>query len=181
MVVIGTSAGGIRALEELVMQLKAEMDAAFFVVLHLSRKGVSDVLFQRLQQHCELPCKVAVNDEPIKKGTVYLAPPDNHLLIDKGKVLLDFHGFDLSQNDWRSISQCILNFSDGICKLHHLTDRVFAGVCKDFRLIGYVLCMLTFASKIAIHCHFHAFHFDITFCGFTVNIIAVTGRQCQEQ
>ena len=54
-VVIGTSAGGIRALEELVMQLKPEMDAAFFVVLHLSRKGVGDVLFQMLQRHCTLP------------------------------------------------------------------------------------------------------------------------------
>jgi two-component system, chemotaxis family, protein-glutamate methylesterase/glutaminase len=98
MVVIGTSAGGIRALEELVMQLKPEMDAAFFMVLHLSRKGVGDVLFQRLQQHCELPCKVAVNDEPIKKGTVYIAPPDHHLLIDKGKVLL---GKGAPENRWR--------------------------------------------------------------------------------
>src|SRR5690349_21424715 len=86
-VVIGTSAGGIRALEELVMQLKPEMDAAFFVVLHLSRKGVGDVLFQRLRQYSSLPCKVAVNDELIKKGTVYLAPPDNHLLVDKGKII----------------------------------------------------------------------------------------------
>ncbi len=58
LVVIGTSAGGIRALEELLMQLKPEMDAAFFIVLHLSRKGVGDVLFQRLQQHSVLPCPV---------------------------------------------------------------------------------------------------------------------------
>jgi two-component system, chemotaxis family, protein-glutamate methylesterase/glutaminase len=97
-VVIGTSAGGIRALEELVMQLKPEMDAAFFAVLHLSRKGVGDVLFQRLQQHSVLPCKVAVNDEPIKKGNIYLAPPDHHLLIDKGKVLL---GKGAPENRWR--------------------------------------------------------------------------------
>jgi len=97
-VVIGTSAGGIRALEELVMQLKPEMDAAFFVVLHLSRKGVGDVLFQRLQQHSVLSCKVAVHDEPIKKGTIYLAPPDHHLLIDKGKVLL---GKGAPENRWR--------------------------------------------------------------------------------
>ena len=97
-VVIGTSAGGIRALEELVMQLKPEMDAAFFVVLHLSRKGVGDVLFQRLQQHSVLPCKVAVHEEPIKKGTIYLAPPDHHLLIDKGKVLL---GKGAPENRWR--------------------------------------------------------------------------------
>src|SRR3569832_2292473 len=83
-VVIGTSAGGIRALEELVMQLTPEMDAAFFVVLHLSRKGVGDVLFQRLQRHSTLPCRVASDGEPIRKGVVYIAPPDNHMVLDKG-------------------------------------------------------------------------------------------------
>jgi two-component system, chemotaxis family, protein-glutamate methylesterase/glutaminase len=97
-VVIGTSAGGIRALEEIMMQLTAEMDAAFFVVLHLSRKGVGDVLFQRLQHRCNINCKIATNDEPIKKGTVYLAPPDNHLILDKGKVLL---GKGAPENRWR--------------------------------------------------------------------------------
>jgi two-component system, chemotaxis family, protein-glutamate methylesterase/glutaminase len=97
-VVIGTSAGGIRALEEIMMQLTPEMDAAFFVVLHLSRKGVGDVLFQRLQHRCNINCKIATNDEPIKKGTVYLAPPDNHLILDKGKVLL---GKGAPENRWR--------------------------------------------------------------------------------
>jgi two-component system, chemotaxis family, protein-glutamate methylesterase/glutaminase len=97
-VVIGTSAGGIRALEELVMQLEPEMNAAFFVVLHLSRKGVGDVLFQRLQQHCNLSCKVATNGQPIKRGIVYLAPPDNHLLLDKGKVII---GKGAPENRWR--------------------------------------------------------------------------------
>src|SRR5688572_15577143 len=97
-VVIGTSAGGIRALEELVMQLTAEMDAAFFVVLHLSRKGVGEVLFQRLQRHSTLPCRVAIDGEAIKKGVVYLAPPDNHLIVDKGKVIV---GRGAPENRWR--------------------------------------------------------------------------------
>ena len=98
MVVIGTSAGGIRALEELVMQLKPEMDAAFFVVLHLSRKGVGDVLFQRLRQHCNINCKIAINEEPVKRGNLYLAPPDNHLLLDKGKIVI---GKGAPENRWR--------------------------------------------------------------------------------
>lgn len=97
-IVIGTSAGGIRALEEVMMQLQPEMDAAFLVVLHLSRKGVGDVLFQRLNQHCNINCKMAANEDPVKKGTVYLAPPDNHLLLDKGKVLL---GKGAPENRWR--------------------------------------------------------------------------------
>ena len=57
-VVIGTSAGGIRALEELVMQPTPEMDAAFFIVLHLSRKGIGKYLFQRLQESTPLHCRM---------------------------------------------------------------------------------------------------------------------------
>ena len=97
-VVIGTSAGGIRAIEELVMQLNDEMDAAFFIVQHLSRKGVGDILLQRLQQFSTLPCKLATNNEPIKKGVVYIAPPDNHLLLDKGKIVI---GKGAPENRWR--------------------------------------------------------------------------------
>ena len=97
-VVIGTSAGGIRALEELVMQLNPDTDAAFFVVLHLSRKGVGDVLFQRLQQHATMPCRLAKDGESIKKGIIYLAPPDNHMLVDKGQIVI---GKGAPENRWR--------------------------------------------------------------------------------
>lgn len=98
MVVIGTSAGGIRALEELIMQLQPGLDAAFFVVLHLSRKGIGDILFQRLEQLSALPCKLATQGEPIRKGTIYLAPPDYHLLLDKGYMII---GKGAPENRWR--------------------------------------------------------------------------------
>jgi two-component system, chemotaxis family, protein-glutamate methylesterase/glutaminase len=97
-VVIGTSAGGIRALEELVMQLDKDLDASYFVVLHLSRKGVGEMMFQRLQQHCIVPCKIPVDGEPIKKGVMYLAPPDHHMLLDKGRIVL---GKGAAENRWR--------------------------------------------------------------------------------
>jgi two-component system chemotaxis response regulator CheB len=97
-VVIGTSAGGIRALEEFVVQLKPEMDAAYFVVLHLSRKGIGDILFHRLQGHSPLPCRIAKNDEPIEKGVIYLAPPDEHMLLTKEKIVI---GKGAHENRWR--------------------------------------------------------------------------------
>ena len=97
-VVIGTSSGGIRALEELVMQLTPDLDAAYFVVLHLSRKGVGELLFQRLQEHTSLPCQVAVDGETIEKGRVYIAPPDHHLLLDKATIVL---GKGAPENRWR--------------------------------------------------------------------------------
>lgn len=66
-VVIGTSAGGIKALEELVTQLTPNMDAALFIVLPLSRKGIGKYLYQRLQEGTSLQCKLGVNEEPINK------------------------------------------------------------------------------------------------------------------
>jgi two-component system chemotaxis response regulator CheB len=97
-VVIGTSAGGFSALEELISQLTHEMDAAFFVVLHLSRKGAGDVFFQRLRKHSNLPCSVAINNEPIERGRIYLAPPDHHLLLGKDEVIV---GKGTPENRWR--------------------------------------------------------------------------------
>jgi two-component system chemotaxis response regulator CheB len=99
MVVVGTSSGGIRALEELVMQLSPDMDAAFFLVLHLSRKGVGEVLFQRLQERSALPCKVAEHGMPIERGVVYLAPPDHHMLLGEGYVIVVGRG--APENRWR--------------------------------------------------------------------------------
>jgi two-component system chemotaxis response regulator CheB len=97
-VVIGTSAGGIKALEELVMQLTPDMDAAFFIVLHLSRKGIGKYLFQRLQDNTNLVCRLGKNGEPIKKGHIYLAPPDEHLLVSREKVIV---GKGAPENRWR--------------------------------------------------------------------------------
>jgi len=97
-VTIGTSAGGIRALEELVLQCRPDTDAAYFVVIHLSRKGVGEVLFSRLQQHSRLPCEVAKDGDTIKKGMIYLAPPDHHMLVDKGRIVV---GKGAPENRWR--------------------------------------------------------------------------------
>src|SRR3954468_24377933 len=97
-VVVGTSAGGIRALEEFVMQLKPEMDAAFFIVLHLSRKGIGEFLFQRLQQFTQLTCKIAEDGEPIKRGVIYIAPPDNHMLVARERIVV---GRGARENGWR--------------------------------------------------------------------------------
>ena len=47
---IGTSAGGFFALAELISQLSTEMDAAFFVVMHLSHRGIGNYLVKRLLQ-----------------------------------------------------------------------------------------------------------------------------------
>lgn len=97
-VVIGTSAGGFNALIELVSQLKPEVDAAYFVVLHLSGTSISGFLASKLQQHTTLKCILAMDELPIQKGYIYVAVPNHHLIVTREAVRLN-HG--PSENRWR--------------------------------------------------------------------------------
>jgi two-component system, chemotaxis family, protein-glutamate methylesterase/glutaminase len=97
-VVIGTSAGGFAALGELVSQLGKDMDAAFFIVMHLSRTAISDYLVQRLQPQTQLLCLVAKDAMPIEKGRIYVAPPNEHLIVIKDQIVV---GHGPEENSWR--------------------------------------------------------------------------------
>ncbi|SHJ27343.1 two-component system, chemotaxis family, response regulator CheB [Hymenobacter daecheongensis DSM 21074] len=87
-IVIGTSAGGMPALCQLVEQLRGTLPAAVLVVQHLSPDSSGELLVQRLARHAALPCHLAENDMPIEPGHLYLAPPDRHLLVRAGKLLI---------------------------------------------------------------------------------------------
>ena len=82
-VVIGASAGGVEALFALLPALPADMRAAVFVVIHLPRERPSR-LAAIFQARCALPVREAQDKEPVTSGTVYVAPPDYHLLVDEG-------------------------------------------------------------------------------------------------
>src|SRR5437763_2723940 len=97
-IVIGTSAGGITALTELVNQFNSDWDAAFFIVSHLSRKGISDFLVHKLQEHTNLHCERAMEDGSIQKGHIYIAMPNFHMLLKNGLVKL---GHGPEENRWR--------------------------------------------------------------------------------
>jgi two-component system chemotaxis response regulator CheB len=97
-IVIGASAGGINALCELVAQFQKEIDAAIFIVLHLSRRGVGDYLKHRLQQYTELTCHLATDELAIEKGNIYIAQPDFHLIVKKGVCKLTD---GTQENRWR--------------------------------------------------------------------------------
>ena len=126
-IVIGTSAGGLNALSELVSQLKKEWDAAYFVVLHLSRKGISDFLVHQLQQYTTLPCQLGNNDQDIEKGHIYIAIPNFHLLIKKGKVRL---GNGPTENRWRP-SIDVLFRSAAASYNSHVTGIILTGLLDD--------------------------------------------------
>ena len=85
-VVIGTSAGGIEALSNLLPALPAGLHASVFVVIHLPRQRPS-LLVDIFQPKCAVFVREAQDKEPVAPGTVYFAPPDYHLLVDDGPAL----------------------------------------------------------------------------------------------
>jgi two-component system, chemotaxis family, protein-glutamate methylesterase/glutaminase len=84
-IVIGASAGGVRALELLVAGLPADLEASLFVVLHLS-PWIKSVLPEILSRSGKLPAVHPRNGEAIRPGRIYVAPPDYHLLVDHGAI-----------------------------------------------------------------------------------------------
>ena len=85
-IIAGASAVGINALSELVAQLNVGMDAAVFIVLHLSKTGIGATLPRRFQQFTPLTCLMAKDGDSIEKGKIYIAVPDYHLIIKKGII-----------------------------------------------------------------------------------------------
>ena len=86
-VVIGCSVGGVEALQTLVAGLPEDFSAAILVVLHLAPHTHS-VLPDILTRAGKLPARHPQNHEPIRRGHIYVAPPDHHLIIEDGKLVL---------------------------------------------------------------------------------------------
>lgn len=88
-VVIGTSAGGMKALKVLVQQLPADFPAPILIVQHISADATGNALLDMLNKHGKLKCVHAENGKTIKPGYIYLATSDHHLMIgEDGKLLI---------------------------------------------------------------------------------------------
>lgn len=85
-VVIGASAGGVHALQALLGALDADFAPAVLVVLHLP-PGRESLMAELLGAACALPVAEALDKQPVRGGTVTLAPPDYHLLVEPERCL----------------------------------------------------------------------------------------------
>ena len=89
-VAIATSAGGLRALSQILPDLPANFPAPIVIVQHLDPHSPS--LLPGILSRCtSLRVKVAENGEHIQAGTVYVAPPDWHLLLNSDGTLALAH------------------------------------------------------------------------------------------
>jgi two-component system, chemotaxis family, protein-glutamate methylesterase/glutaminase len=80
-VVIGGSAGSIEALRTLLREVPAGLDAAFVVVIHISPSQPS-LLVPILTSFTDMPVREALDKAPLPAGSVTIAPPDYHTLIE---------------------------------------------------------------------------------------------------
>lgn len=87
-VAIGTSAGGLDALKQLVAQLPADFAAAVLIVRHTSADGDVQVLVDTLNACGALTCTAALAGVTVERGQVYLAPADHHLMVGKGRLMV---------------------------------------------------------------------------------------------
>lgn len=80
-VAIGCSAGGIKALHDILPRLPADLAVPVIVVCHCGPMA-RDLLSAVIGQGCALPVTEAAERSPALPGRVYVAPPDYHLLVE---------------------------------------------------------------------------------------------------
>ena len=81
-VAIGVSSGGVRALKILLGGLPADFPLPILVVQHIS-PDAGDGMAKLLNGYCAIRVKEADEHDPVLPATVYLAPPNYHLLVEQ--------------------------------------------------------------------------------------------------
>ena len=84
-IVIGASAGGVKALRGLCGQLASDLPATLLVTLHQASHGETR-LVQVLQAATRLEVQWARDGEAVRRGVIHVAPPDRHLVLQDGRT-----------------------------------------------------------------------------------------------
>jgi two-component system, chemotaxis family, protein-glutamate methylesterase/glutaminase len=88
-VAVAASAGGLNAVSEILSTLPATFSAAIAIVQHLSARHPS-VMAEILSRRTALKVKQAEDGDRLAPGTVYIAAPDRHLLVNNGTLSLSY-------------------------------------------------------------------------------------------
>ena len=81
-VVIGGSAGSVASLLVILKTLPRDYRPAVFLTVHVPPDAKRSVLVDILRTHCQVTVCEAQDKEPANGGTVYVAPPNYHLLVE---------------------------------------------------------------------------------------------------
>ncbi len=86
LIAIGASAGGLNAVSRLLGLLPADFEVPIAIVQHRSKESLA--LAEVVQAATTLRVLEVEDKQPLEPRTVYIAPPDYHLLIDDGRFSL---------------------------------------------------------------------------------------------
>ena len=92
LVVIGCSWGGLHALERLLEALPDDFTVPLAVAQHRGIDSSDAVMTRTLGGHTRLTVSGVDDKDPIEVGHVYVAPPDYHLLVERGRFALSLEG-----------------------------------------------------------------------------------------
>jgi two-component system chemotaxis response regulator CheB len=88
-VVVGASAGGVGALQKLVAGLPESLEAAVFVVLHISPTEPTS-LAEILSRAGDLPAVIPKDGDSIENGKIYVAQSNRHLKVGRDRIEVTF-------------------------------------------------------------------------------------------
>ncbi len=91
LIVVGASLGGFHALETLFKGLPGNFRVPLAVVQHRHRDS-DNTLQMVLQRSSAMPVAEPTDKQAIMAQTIYLAPPDYHLLVEYGGFALSTEG-----------------------------------------------------------------------------------------
>lgn len=92
MLIIGGSAGSLEVILQVLSRLKPDLNIPIVIVMHRNLSNETR-LVNLLATKTSLRLKEAEEKEIIVSGTIYIAPPDYHLLIEKN------HSFSLDDSE----------------------------------------------------------------------------------
>src|SRR4051812_45365932 len=80
LVILAASAGGIQAISRILATLPVNFPVPIAILQHRAA-AVPTILATILGRVSRLPVKNAAEGDPLTRGTVYVAPPDAHLVV----------------------------------------------------------------------------------------------------
>lgn len=86
LIVIGGSAGSLDTMRAIARAFPADFPGTVCIVAHVGQ--TRSILPELLRRAGPLTCSHPQDEEPIRTGHIYVAPPDRHLLIEDSKVCL---------------------------------------------------------------------------------------------
>src|SRR6185295_7558307 len=87
-IVVGGSAGALEGLTVLLEDMPHTIGASVCAVLHASESGLA-FLPSLLQRRTRMKIRIAADGDPVRRGTVFLPPPDHHLLLRPGRTTVN--------------------------------------------------------------------------------------------